>query len=953
MASIISPIQQIYYAWDLSHKKSVSDDTKFTAVLSEAKVDMNPHQVDAALFAFKSPLSKGVILADEVGLGKTIEAGIILSELWAEYKRKIIIVVPASLRTQWNIELLEKFHLPSIIVDGDSYKKSNKEGINLLKEENKIIICSYNFVTTYAKDIETIRWDLVIIDEAHKLRNVYKKGNIIGSSIRDTFKLYKKILLTATPLQNNLKELYGLISIIDPNFFLSIDTFDKQYNKITTRSNSRFGELKGRLSHIIHRTLRSQVKEYVNYTKRTAFVQQYIPTSKEQELYAAIEEYLQSECCYSFHPKARPMLSLMIRKILSSSAYALSFTLQGFISRLESYLTIGTFIPLDNVFIDEIEIKQDEEIIDFSLNSEMPEVTKSALKEEINFLKGCVQLASEIEIESKAKHLIIALKQVFENNRKINAPRKALIFTESIRTQTYLKKLLQDNGYENKVVCFNGSNNDDHTDSIYRCWLKQNIGNQKISGTKSIDIKQAIVDYFKDEAEIMIATESGAEGINLQFCSVIVNYDMPWNPQRIEQRIGRCHRYGQKYDVVVVNFVNELNYADTRVYELLNDKFKLFEGVFGCSDEVLGSLESGIDFERKINNIFNECRTEREIEAAFDQLQIELDEMIKERIIATKKSLLENFDEEVVDKLKLRKEKDKKSVSLYNKHFWILAKCVLNNYISEIDDYKMCFKLNSSLGLDIPTGKYILNNTLFNNYHQLRVNHPLGKYILDQVLSIIPQDYNLTFSLKNSPSRVALLEQNKGLSGIAVVYRVVISNQYDSQEQLLFVTTTDKGHILPSDFGRKLLDAYCVEEELCEIDIVSNNLLKEEFSNQLRKIREVVDTQTNEFTNYEIDKYQAWSEDQLFNLNSEVIELRRELDAVKRLIRKESNASKRLTMVEEEKKLTKKWRNKQTQFFEKQDECDDKLDNMIKALRSSMDNQFNTSVLFKFRWKII
>ena len=129
--------------------------------------------------------------------------------------------------------------------------------------------------------------------------------------------------------------------------------------------------------------------------------------------------------------------------------------------------------------------------------------------------------------------------------------------------------------------------------------------------------------------------------------------------------------------------------------------------------------------------------------------------------------------------------------------------------------------------------------------------------------------------------------------------------------------------------------------------------MKEEFSNQLRKIREVVDTQTNEFTNYEIDKYQAWSEDQLFNLNSEVIELRRELDAVKRLIRKESNASKRLTMVEEEKKLTKKWRNKQTQFFEKQDECDDKLDNMIKALRSSMDNQFNTSLLFKFRWKII
>ena len=109
---MISSIQQLYYAWDISHKKSVSDDSRFTGVLSEARVDLNPHQVEAALFAFKSPLSKGAILADEVGLGKTIEAGIILSEMWAENKRNILIVVPASLRNQWNIELMEKFYLP-------------------------------------------------------------------------------------------------------------------------------------------------------------------------------------------------------------------------------------------------------------------------------------------------------------------------------------------------------------------------------------------------------------------------------------------------------------------------------------------------------------------------------------------------------------------------------------------------------------------------------------------------------------------------------------------------------------------------------------------------------------------------------------------------------------------------------------------------------------------------
>jgi len=129
-----------------------------------------------------------------------------------------------------------------------------------------------------------------------------------------------------------------------------------------------------------------------------------------------------------------------------------------------------------------------------------------------------------------------------------------------------------------------------------------------------------LVEYFRDEAVIMIATEAGAEGINLQFCSLVVNYDLPWNPQRIEQRIGRCHRYGQRHDVVVVNFLNRKNAADQRVYQLLSEKFKLFEGVFGASDEVLGNIESGVDFEKRIAQIYQQCRTEDEIQSAFDAL---------------------------------------------------------------------------------------------------------------------------------------------------------------------------------------------------------------------------------------------------------------------------------------------------------------------------------------------
>ena len=161
-------------------------------------------------------------------------------------------------------------------------------------------------------------------------------------------------------------------------------------------------------------------------------------------------------------------------------------------------------------------------------------------------------------------------------------------------------------------------------------------------------MRSAFVDEFADGASIMIATESAAEGVNLQFCSLVVNYDLPWNPQRIEQRIGRCHRYGQQHDVVVINFVNRANEADQRVFELLNEKFKLFDGVFGTSDEVLGALESGIDFEKRINDIHKRCRSS---EANPTRPSINSRRKSNEQITATlqtaRTKLLENFDEDV------------------------------------------------------------------------------------------------------------------------------------------------------------------------------------------------------------------------------------------------------------------------------------------------------------------
>lgn len=408
----LSPQQIKYYAWDLTRRRSTADDNKFVGVLSEAKVDLNPHQIEAALFAFHSPLSKGAILADEVGLGKTIEAGIILSQFWAEHKRQILIIVPASLRNQWSIELMEKFYLPSTILVKNKYEELKAKGKSPLQNKEEIIICSYQFFVHHADEFKMVMWDLVVMDEAHKLRNVYQKGNVIGNVIKNTLKPCKKLLLTATPLQNNLKELYGLVSIVDDDFFTSPKVFSERYNAVTTRDSARYGELRSRLIKIIHRTLRKQVKEYVNYTKRSAILENYTPSDAEQKLYDELNNYLQRDDTYGIPEKNRALLSLLLRKIMGSSAYALSFTLEKFIKRLKEaqktgYVKIGHDDDIEGEDEnDEIKIEEGDIEVD----------NTDKLDEEIKELESYRRDALNIKVETKAMHLLKALEKRLRQN---------------------------------------------------------------------------------------------------------------------------------------------------------------------------------------------------------------------------------------------------------------------------------------------------------------------------------------------------------------------------------------------------------------------------------------------------------------------------------------------------------------------------------------------------------
>ena len=569
-----------YFAHELTRLRPAAGVERISQSLFDACVDLNPHQIDAALFSVRSPLSKGVVLADEVGLGKTIEAGLVMCQYWAERRRKILVVCPASLRKQWALELEEKFNIPTVVLESRSYRQAVEDGNPTPFETDRVVVISFHFANRMREQIRLSRWDLAVIDEAHKLRNVYRSSNKIGRGIKWSLEDTRKLLLTATPLQNSLLELYGLALIIDDRLFGDLASFRSRFTTV----GADLDELKNRLRPFCHRTLRRQVLEYVRFTERRVLTRPFRPSDDEHKLYEAVSEFLHRDDTYSIPRRQRHLTTLIIRKILASSSHALASTMDALKDRLVD-LRKGVVDQrtLAERIIDEDDLEDEllDELLDADSDesdgsaSEPPEqeIDPKKLDLEIEELGRNAAWARGIAVDAKTRALRQALDVGFAEMEKMGAATKALIFTESRRTQDYLYDFLEANGYSGDIVRFSGNNTSPEARSIYNRWLTENRDTGRSSGSRAVDTRTALTDHFKDDCRVMIATEAAAEGINLQFCSLVVNYDLPWNPQRIEQRIGRCHRYGQKHDVVVINFLNERNEADQRVYELLSDKF--------------------------------------------------------------------------------------------------------------------------------------------------------------------------------------------------------------------------------------------------------------------------------------------------------------------------------------------------------------------------------------------
>lgn len=968
MSRTLTPYQAKYYAHELQRSYANDHVGKLAGLLFDAQVEPKPHQIDAALFALQTPFLPGVILADEVGLGKTIEAGIVISQYWAERRRSILIIAPSSLRQQWQQELYEKFLIPSAILDP---KSKNALLAQSGQRTSQVLICSYEFALRHELSLLKA-WDLVVADEAHRLRNYWtgktKAAEAIAHIVRGS---HKTVLLTATPLQNKLEELYGLVSIFDPGYFYSLDAFRERY--IKNRHLGGDDDLAERVATISKRTLRRDADKYIHFTKRLPITVEFTPSPDEVKLYDLVNDYLQRDNLFAFAGSQRHLSALIIRKRLGSSTHAVASTLENIANRLSDEIASGQrrdgrggLVAADFTVDDEITSEELEEAESIeapatgtaigatSNSSPLNETRMRAIKAEVAELREYAALARSITENQKAVKLAEALDLGFDRLRDLGAPEKAVIFTDSTKSQDYIARALRASGHGEGLVLFNGSNSSPEQTAIYQDWLKANRGGDLITGIAAVDRRKALVEYFRTQGTIMIATEAAAEGINLQFCSMLVNYDLPWNPQRVEQRIGRVHRFGQKHNVVVVNFSNKGNLAEQRILELLTNKFQLFSSVFGASDEVLGAIEDGLDFEKTISDILNRCKSAHELDTAFKELESQYANEISREMASAKAKVFDNLDPHVQDRLRAYDTQSGEVLNKFERLLLAVTRHELARFATFEDDGRT-FVLNHSPIGEALTGRYFFKSQPIDNAHQYRYSSALAQYVVDSSKARETPSRELTFSLGQSERVTTAIKALQGSSGELAVnlvtFRMKARDEEVSESYMLAGGLTDSGDWLDDEYVADILDLTCtsISEQPVLID---ESRFATHLDARRAELEKEVQSRNSRYYDQQEELLYRNQQDRKAEHEGTIRDYRAKEKEARKLARQADDPMEQLRLKKEARKWEQRAEEADEEFRETRKNLRAEADKYLELIEQSLKGTRDTEHLFTIRWRI-
>jgi hypothetical protein len=682
----LHPLQMRWYAEDLVRLRRSDELRRYAAPQRSGHIDANPHQIEAVIFALSRLGEGGCILADEVGLGKTIEAGLVIAQLRAEGARRILLIVPKPLLGQWRQELFTLFGIEAregrpdmASFEGDGVFLAGREAAG--GERGRAVLLASD------------PFDLIVIDEAHEIfsglhRRFDAAGNLRDESpsARMAGRIFDLIsacrtpvlLLTATPIQNNLSELWALVRFVDPTGTLLgdlrtfRDTFCDRDERDMTEGQSH--ELRRRTQVVLKRTLRRQAQEFLSrpFVDRQARLYEYPMSAEERLLYEDVTHYLLEPNLAAFQGNHRRLLLIGFHRLMASSTAALAASLDKVAGRLRRLLEgMPEAEAAGSDFVADLEDEDLVEQVDEPGRDSPREpdsipaaVAPEKMRGELARVEDFILRANALRDDGKSRALLKAVRLIFDRGRRGLGSGKVVIFTESLVTQDYLRRLLVGSGlvHDEELTLFRGDNVSPRASQALERWWDE-VGSKLPAHsrpTRDVAVRLGLVHEFKTRSRVLVSTEAGAKGLNLQFCETVVNYDLPWNPQRIEQRIGRCHRYGQERDVTVINFLARDNQAARLTFDILSRKLDLFGTVLDASDVVLhrpgepapevlaGTF--GVELEASLNRIWERARTIAEVEAELRRLRDsvgEKRERFEDERNKTARLIESAFDEEV------------------------------------------------------------------------------------------------------------------------------------------------------------------------------------------------------------------------------------------------------------------------------------------------------------------
>ncbi len=748
--------------------------------LSNSRTQILAHQVESTHKIINS-LNQRFLIADEVGLGKTIEAGLIIKELIFRHQyNRMLIVCPASLVMQWQNELQSKFNETFAVMDRKELKKLRKKtgehNTNPWEACNKII-CSLDFIKskTNLEDLKNANWDIIVMDEAHRLRRdsltstlSYNAAEILSANTKSF------LLLTATPFRGKLEELYYLIRLVDKNLLGPFQTFYNAY----CMGNPDLSILQEKISSVI---IRRTKKEVGGFTKRHAKTIRFELFPEERILYDATTRYVIEEFNRAMQSENRAIGFVMtvFQKLLDSSSFALlsalkkrRYHLSSIVDGSDGKVNINRLIE-KKLNIELNDIDESEDLDDFVKRT--LKKTYEEIREEITVLNNLISIAESITMNRKGEKLREILLRL-----KKNKCRKVLIFTQFRTTQEYLKNLL----YDFKVELFHGSMDKDQ--------------------------KEDAILNFKENADILISTEAGGEGRNLQFCNVLINYDLPWSPLKIEQRIGRIHRFGQPKDVYVYNFSTKGTVAE-RVLQVLTKKLKLFEESIGTPDVLLGQIEDGMNLNSIFMDMASKRRSIRKINSEIDdKLMIARESYEKLTDLTITKKMDFNYDEYYRITLQDRQYSNKRIENFVN----TLRKCdeSVDHLLGKKHKMNRLYSIKTLPSGGKPQrkkGTFDSNRALNNeNIEFLAFGNPIIDYLINLCRE---EDFGGFTGIK-------IVKHEKKLKGMIFYYLVTFSS-------------------------------IAKDQELIPVFVASNNSLKE---NELEEV-EIKSVEQHSIRNYKLD----------------------------------------------------------------------------------------------------